>query len=74
MRSFDLKGSLRSAFSHGLWRGLGAPAMIYAAHELPEELEPKFVPVENPAERTSGITGDWRRVGQHLRSASKNDK
>ncbi|MFN7121881.1 MAG: hypothetical protein ACK4NM_07600 [Hydrogenophaga sp.] len=71
MQIFDLKGSPRRAFVRGLGRGFGAPLMVYSNYDLPEEAEPKFMPVTNPAAKTSGIRGDWQRVGHLLRSSYK---
>ncbi|MDQ7745418.1 hypothetical protein [Hydrogenophaga pseudoflava] len=71
MQIFDLKGTPRRAFSRGLSRGLGAPVLIYSSYDLPEELEPQYMPVSNPAAKTSGIKGDWLRVGHLIREAYK---
>lgn len=71
MYLIDLTSTRRQAFARGLLRGLGAPVMVFSMHELPAEATPKFITVENPAKKTSGIRGDWQRVGRHLRESTK---
>jgi len=71
MHIIHLDSSRKKAFANGFWRGLGAPAMLYMTHILPKEAEPQFIPVENPASKSDGLRGDWKRVGAQLRAAAE---
>lgn len=73
MYLIDLTSTRRQAFARGLLRGLGAPVMIFSIHELPPEATPKFISVENPTRKSTGIRGDWQRVGHQLRESTKAD-
>ena len=67
----DLNCSTEEAFVRGFWRGLGASTMIFSTYALPKEAEPVLARIENPAEKSDGVQGDWVRVGDLLRSAAK---
>lgn len=66
----DLTCSKRKAFRAGFWRGLASPLVVYSTVTLPAAATPQVQEVQNPAKRTDGLRGDWKRVGQHLRSAA----
>ncbi len=67
----DLTCSTEKAFVRGFWRGLGASTMIFSTCALPKEAEPMPSSIENPAEKSGGVQGDWVRVGDLLRSSAK---
>ena len=71
MVKVDLRGPRRAAFFRGFVRGLAAPAMLYSKQNsvLPADATPTAQHVPNPASRSDGIKGDWRRVGGHLKEA-----
>lgn len=69
----DFSSSKRQAFIHGLWKGLAAPLVLFSTFDLP----PQAAPVTyRPLERrpSSGIAGDWVRVGRDLRTAADRER
>lgn len=66
----DFSSTKRQAFIHGFWKGLAAPLVLFSACDLPPQAAPvTFRPLERRP--SSGIAGDWVRVGQGLRTAAE---
>ena len=63
--------SSNSAFLQGFTKGLGAPVMLFGNFEAPTM--PVVLPVQ-PATQAplAAIAGDWARVGNDIRAASRN--
>jgi hypothetical protein len=55
----------RTIFVNSFVRGLAAPTMMFAVHELPQI--PNIIQVQAPVEPIDrALAGDWGRVGQAL--------
>ena len=55
----------RTMFVNSFVRGLAAPTMMFAVHELPQI--PNIIQVQAPVEPIDRVlAGDWVRVGQAL--------
>lgn len=65
----NLDATRRATFFQGFYRGLAAPMLLYAGHELPQYAMPQAIEVPNPARSTRGIEGDWAMVGKQLKAA-----
>lgn len=63
----DLSASQRKALGSGFMKGLGAPFILYG-HFDSSAVIPDVTPVV-PATGASGLAGDWKRIGQDMRSA-----
>lgn len=60
----------KSIFINSFVRGLAAPSMLFAVHELPQI--PNIAQIQTPVEPIHEVlAGDWVRVGQSLDSAIK---
>jgi hypothetical protein len=58
----------RSIFINSFVRGLAAPTMMFAVHELPQI--PNIIQVQAPVQPIDmALAGDWVRVGQALDAA-----
>jgi hypothetical protein len=73
MEMVDLTCSKREAFAAGFWRGLASPLTMYSTLALPASVVPKVQEVINPALRSGGVGGSWKRVGDHLRTAMEHE-
>jgi hypothetical protein len=65
-KSLILSEDKRSAFKRGLWKGIGAPWMLFSSFDLPPEAQPlDFTPLAKS--QHSSKEDDWVRVGNALR-------
>ena len=69
MKQTDTKITKRKAFVSGFLQGLASPVFAYSVVAPGTVVVPEFTEVNNPAAKSDGVRGDWRRVGQGLQSA-----
>lgn len=62
----DSNQSPRQAFIEGIWKGLGAPVMLYA--EFPNQVTPEIQEIIPPGQ-AAGVGNDWATAGRDIRTS-----